>query len=67
MVQNKQILHVYVDDVEKISNKPCDINAYWLMIVSKQTSKQIVIGNFRISNNLKHQIQPSAPICFRPK
>ena len=60
--------HVYDDEGKKISNKPCDINTHWLMIVSKQISKQIVIGqDFRICNNLKHQIQPNAPIWFRPK
>ena len=59
--------HVHADDREKISNKPCDVNAHWLMVVSKHTSNQIVIGKSRFDNNLKHQIQPSAPTWFRPK
>ena len=56
---------VYDDNGFKIT-KPCDISTNWLMIVSKSISPEIIIGDFRIKNNLNFLCEPCDNVLFRP-
>ena len=61
----KKDYNVYDDYGVKI-NRPCDISTNWLMVVSKKICQQIIIGDFRVSNNLFFHQQPCANVWFRP-